>query len=307
MKTIDEALQLTSETYDVDFKSHFEPTNIGEVLELTKDIVAMANSGGGLILIGLDDNGLPVALEEDALRDSDPAFFGDKILKYTDANFNDFEISVTSKSGSSISVISVGPAIYPIVFSKTGNYQTEGNKQKNAFLQGMLYFRHGAKSEPACSEDLRAFFDRKIEDFRKRWIEGIARIVEAPAGSTVEILPPGIRHAPDAKTAIRLTSDPSAPAYHAISVDETHPFRQKELVVELQSAIGTSPKINAYHISCARKDLKLDADKQYVFKLAHASPQYSRECLQFLIDKHKADPNFFTMLPNKFRKNKKDS
>jgi hypothetical protein len=40
------------ETRSIDFKEHFDPKELSEWLELIKDLVAMANSGGGLILIG---------------------------------------------------------------------------------------------------------------------------------------------------------------------------------------------------------------------------------------------------------------
>jgi predicted HTH transcriptional regulator len=45
------ALARTTETADVDFKSAFDATSAGEWLEIIKDIVALANSGGGLLII----------------------------------------------------------------------------------------------------------------------------------------------------------------------------------------------------------------------------------------------------------------
>lgn len=305
MRTLDEALELTAETADVDFKSHFEPTSAGEMLEVVKDIVAIANNGGGHIIFGLDDSGTPIALEERALKAVDPADFGDKIFKYCDTHFGLFEIQECQKNGSRLSALSIGQSDYPIVFSKTGNYQVEGGKQKNAFLAGMVYFRHGAKSEPGSYDDLRSFFDRKVEGFRKQWLEGIARVIEAPAGSRIEVFPPEIRHSPDAPTAIRLTSDPSAPAYYAVSIDDTHPYRQKDLLAEIQREIGVTPKLTSFHIGSARKEFALDSDKRYVFKLAHASPQYSKECAAFLLQKHNEDPKFFSKIADKHRKYKK--
>jgi hypothetical protein len=48
---IDEALELNHETQSVDFKRQFDPSSSAEWCELTKDLVAMANSGGGVILV----------------------------------------------------------------------------------------------------------------------------------------------------------------------------------------------------------------------------------------------------------------
>lgn len=305
MKSLQEALILTAETGDVDFKSHFEATNIAELLEVIKDIVAMANSGGGIILFGLDDSGIPLALEEVALKEVDPAVIGDQIFKYTGSHFGCFEILEAAKNGTKLSAITIGPADYPLVFSKSGNYQAEGGKQKEAFRAGMVYFRHGAKSEPGTQEDLRGYFDRKIESYRKQWIEGIARVVEAPPGSTVQMLPANVRHSSSpAATEIRLTSNPNAPEYHLISIDETHPFRRKELIAEVQKRIGNGFKIGPFHIDCARKEFQLDGDVRFRAKVAHASPQYSKECVQLLVEKYADNSGIFTQLADKYRKRK---
>jgi hypothetical protein len=87
--------------------------------------------------------------------------------------------------------ITVSAANTPLVFSQTGNYAEVNGKQKNAFLSGSIYFRHGAKSEPGNSEDLRLFIERRLQSIRREWLDGITKIVEAPSGSTVKILPPG--------------------------------------------------------------------------------------------------------------------
>ncbi|MEO5959951.1 MAG: ATP-binding protein, partial [Opitutaceae bacterium] len=47
------------ESADFDFKASFAVKNTGDWCELLKDIVAMANSGGGRLLIGVTDDGKP--------------------------------------------------------------------------------------------------------------------------------------------------------------------------------------------------------------------------------------------------------
>jgi predicted HTH transcriptional regulator len=56
---IDKALSSTSESRAVEFKAGLDPTSPGEWCELIKDLVAMANTGGGLVLIGVSDDGSP--------------------------------------------------------------------------------------------------------------------------------------------------------------------------------------------------------------------------------------------------------
>lgn len=80
-----------------------------------------------------------------------------------------------------------------------------------------MYFRHGAKSEPATSDDLRAFIDRELELIKRSWLDGISKVVEAPAGSRIAILPPETQPTgPSGAVPLQLTNDPNAPAYYAV-------------------------------------------------------------------------------------------
>ncbi len=58
-KRVDKGLKAKRESKYVEFKRSFDPASTGAWCELIKDIVAMANTGGGVILIGLDNGGIP--------------------------------------------------------------------------------------------------------------------------------------------------------------------------------------------------------------------------------------------------------
>src|SRR5919106_1038374 len=73
---------------------------------------------------------------------------------------------------------------------RVGTYEVAHGRQKTVFSVGAVYFRHGAKSEPGTSEDLRMFLERELELVKRSWLDGIAKVVEAPAGSRFAILPP---------------------------------------------------------------------------------------------------------------------
>jgi predicted HTH transcriptional regulator len=55
----DDLLLTSHESATIDFKREFDPTSPPGWCELVKDVVAMANSGGGTILIGVNDDGSP--------------------------------------------------------------------------------------------------------------------------------------------------------------------------------------------------------------------------------------------------------
>jgi len=71
------------ESRSLDFKERFDPSANSEWVGLVKDIVAMANSGGGLLVVGVCDNGQPSSFNVQPVLDLDPAKITDKVNKYT--------------------------------------------------------------------------------------------------------------------------------------------------------------------------------------------------------------------------------
>jgi hypothetical protein len=77
------ARQAKRESKYVDFKESFDPADKGEWCELLKDLVAMANSGGGIVVVGWNDKGQHSGKPVNAVLDLDPATITDKFVKYT--------------------------------------------------------------------------------------------------------------------------------------------------------------------------------------------------------------------------------
>ena len=50
-----------------------------------------------------------------------------------------------------------GLADGPLAFNQTARYTSPQGRQKTDFTKGSVYFRHGAKSEPATRDDFREF------------------------------------------------------------------------------------------------------------------------------------------------------
>lgn len=91
--TLETALQTDQESQVLDFKSSIDFGSKGEWLELTKDLIAMANSGGGVILIGLLDDGSPSGFDVAPIFAVDPADITNRIFAYTGQHFGKFCIS----------------------------------------------------------------------------------------------------------------------------------------------------------------------------------------------------------------------
>jgi len=294
-------LERSTEAADHDFKSTFDVNAPGDWLEIIKDIVAFANSGGGTILIGVNDDGTPSGAEVEGALGIDPADLTNRIHKYTGTHFHGFEFVECEKEGREICAITVRGRHIPLVFTRVGTYEVSQGKQKAVFSLGTVYFRHGAKSEPGTSDDLRDFLDRELQLIKRSWLDGISKVVEAPAGSRIAILPPESQPTgPSGALPVQLTNDPNAPAYYAVPIDTTHPFRQKEVIREVNSRLVGKKAINAHDILCVRRVYSVQKDIKFCYTQNYASPRYSQAFIDWLVQKYDEDEKFFEKTKGQF-------
>jgi hypothetical protein len=300
-------LERTAETDDLDFKSGFH-NKPGDWLEVIKDVVAMANSGGGTILFGVDDDGSPTGDDMSDIVATDPADVTNRLHKYTGIHFHAFEIARAEKSGKEVCIMSVRAAKIPLVFTSIGNYEAEKGKQKTAFNVGTVYFRHGAKSEPGNGDDLRAFLDREVESVKQSWLSGIAKVVEAPTGSRVAILPPTDEPAvPSEVVRVQLTDDPKALQILAMRLDQTFPHRQKEVVTAVNQKLEGRGKITTHDAQCINSVYKVKENIKFCHTQKHASPQYSEQLVDWIVKMFEDDSEFFVKTKEQSVKLKADA
>jgi predicted HTH transcriptional regulator len=119
---LDKCLTVRRESRAVEFKEQFDPSDSRQSLELLKDIVAIANSGGGTIAIGIDNAGRVCGTDVKPVLDYDHAKYCDVIKKYTMQDFADFEIIEADKDGKTVAIFLVNPPDSPLVFEKPGTY-----------------------------------------------------------------------------------------------------------------------------------------------------------------------------------------
>lgn len=299
---IERALQAKRESKTVDFKRSFDPGNTGEWCELVKDLVAMANSGGGAVVIGREDDGsIGPPGSAGPLLALDPAQITDKVARYTGVQFDDFGITEGVRDGRPVGVLVVGPSPRPLVFEKPGTYPVSEGKQKSAFSVGTVYVRHGAKSEPATSSDIARIIERVVQAMRKEWLAGVRRVVNAPTGSKVTVLPRGVTQSRDPRaTPIRITSDLTAPEYRLVDPDATHPWRQKELIAALIAGLPEGTRINQFDIQAVRHVYSIDSEARFFYKGKFGSAQYSAEFRDWLLEEYEADSAFFAKAREEF-------
>jgi hypothetical protein len=91
---------------------------------------------------------------------------------------------------------------------------------------------------------------------------------------------------------VRIVTDPAAPALQPQDVDRLYPWRQKDLLRELNGRLGRR-FLNSYDIQAIRRQHRLDEHPDFVFNLPGAGRRYSPAAAEWIMEQHARDPDFF--------------
>lgn len=295
MSTIDDikkALAARKESKTIEFKDLFNGST-RDWCEILKDIFAISNSGGGTMTFGLDSHGIPTGSNVDWILKLDPADLTNKINAYTDYNYADFEIHKVNKSGYELACLILHTAPILLVPSKPGTYPEEGGKQGRAFSAGVVYFRHGAKSEPATTSDLANYIEKCRTDERKSILSEVRRVVKSrrPGKS---IPTDEVTITTDSESLpIRLTDNVEAPEFRLVDPDKTYPHRRMDVINIVNKKLGTEKSINQFDIQAIRKVYDIDGKLEYSYKSQFGTRQYSDAFIEFIMTKWSENKSFF--------------
>ncbi|HVR43585.1 MAG TPA: ATP-binding protein [Thermoanaerobaculia bacterium] len=299
LDVLDRAVGARRESRRIALRSSFDPGSEHEWCALIRDLVAMANSGGGVIVFGVDRQGRPVDRElSEAATALNPARIADTLRRYADTDFLDVELVSAAKEGRPLLALVVGEAVSPIVFTKECVPRSADGRVGPMVQPGVIYFRHGAKSRPGTTRDLAKAIDRRVSEVRESWLSAVTRIVRSPVGAappaaSLSTLPSEIRDSssPEA-TPIRIVDDPRAAAYRVVDYDRTHPYRQKELLEELRRR-RPELTVNQFDMLAIRHVYDIDAKVEFSHKGIYGTRQYSPKFLEWLVEQAEASPEFF--------------
>ena len=287
---IQDALAADAESARFEFKECFDPQSGKDWCEIVKDIIAIANTSGGVIVFGLSSDAQPSGFDVAPVMAVDPAKISDKIYKYTNQQFSDFSLVRCEANGIILAALVISRAPLPMVFEKPGTYDIGQGRQHTAFAAGATYFRHGAKSEPGNTQDIHLAFDRRLAIVREEWLKNVRHVIEAPLGSKVLTIQPKN----DAGAlGVRLTDDPQAPTIGVLSPDTTHPFRQKDLIEELNKKLLDGVNVNQYDILAIRRIFDIDEKTNFYYQSMFGSRQYSAAFADWIVEQYKKDKEFF--------------
>jgi predicted HTH transcriptional regulator len=198
---VNELLTRKRESAKLDYKQEWDPQRNRDVVELTKDLVSMANTAGGYVVIGMGDNGEEVGLSDAQLAKLDEATLRAQVQSFIGTPlelFLDRTVVWESKRYAVVTVLKCPRS--PVVFEKIGQYAdpSAGNKPTIAFREGDVFVRHGSASERWNQEDVRTIYARVVEREKERWlaevIPDVRKLIEGarpgppPAPSPQELL-----------------------------------------------------------------------------------------------------------------------
>jgi hypothetical protein len=241
-------------------------TDARDADELIVDLAALANSGGGVIVLESGDVVDPLELAQRL-------------------GFDGISVHEVARDG--------GIATAIVVDAVT---------EAPILIDQQAYFRHGAKSKPATADDLRKFLERRLDLVKRQWLKSIREVLIAPEGAHVAVVETTERDEHGEPVLIRLSADPNAPVYGRLDPDRTHPYRQKELVTEVNRRLPEGVEVKGYDILSVRRvhGISEEAQPEFTHVPKFGSPQYSDAFVDWLVEQHARDPEFFATAKERY-------
>ena len=160
-------IEIKSETTDLDFKEIFKISDNKSKIDFIKDICAFANSKGGYIIFGVNNNFDWVGLDEKSDENVDEANISNIIDEFVDGHI-EFISNVVEIENLSFFAIYIFPSEDILPFKRDGQYSKtswgKSSKQINTiiFKNGDVYCRRGSRSIKADN----LFYRKKQNQFK---------------------------------------------------------------------------------------------------------------------------------------------
>jgi hypothetical protein len=78
-----------------------------------------------------------------------------------------------------------------------------------------------------------------------------------------------------------------------VNPDDTHPYRLKELSAEVKRRLPSGTLFGSFDVQVIRRLYGTDREARFFHSPKFGSPQYSSAFADWIVEKHKTDPEFF--------------
>ena len=238
-----------TETTNCDLKTAFDGSNRAWA-NLAKDIVAMSNSGGGVMVFGIDDDGRRVGLTQSLLRLMDPARINGQIEpKAPGARIKTsyFEITFYRLR---YGFLCIHPQENLIVFEKEWTYQRHNGHHQRVIREGVLYARGVGETRPARQADIAHMVRRLIETGSKSLLARIETVATLPLATEIVAFYPGSDgrgvHLVDSENGLPVRviseSEDAVPITEVLTADLPFSSKQAEFVNQVRTWQSDHPE-----------------------------------------------------------------
>jgi len=172
-----------------DLKLTFESESPKAALDLVKDIVAIANSGGGTLTFGRTSTQVH-GVSDDVIDALDSARVADMVGRFIPpASIGIAHEIREPEPGKRIVVLCIEPPATPLVISRDAAWRPPGKKHDDLVMRkGDIWVRHSSRNERATVEDIRAWLAGARAAERTAIFERMAMLVNLPDGSSLEVV-----------------------------------------------------------------------------------------------------------------------
>ena len=168
---------------DFDFKSHKAK------LELVKDILALANTGGGSIVFGHDEV-KKVGITKETVQALDSAKVAEWVRNYSSPAPIHLSHKIQKLSKDKfILTLTVTASAFPLIISKQGFWKGANRKSdRPVFEVGDAWVRRSTRTERANYEDFRQWIIKSREAERSSILDRLTTLVNLPEGVELQLV-----------------------------------------------------------------------------------------------------------------------
>lgn len=188
-KEVTPLLRAREERTDLEFKSDVDPDSKEFWCNLCKHLVSLANTAGGYLIVGVNDDYEPVGVSKSKLARLDISTVINCVSKYLYEDLDSIRFKKIKNKGLHFGIFYVDKHEIPLVFAKDGQYRDSGGNTRNVFSKGDIYFRHGGKSERANQRDLNRVLKEYQKRLRKEWSKGVRKAINLPPNQKLVSVP----------------------------------------------------------------------------------------------------------------------
>jgi predicted HTH transcriptional regulator len=203
----------------VDYKESFDHKNNKQWLEITKDVMAFANTQGGYIVIGVRHKPFIVIGLEDSIVDflAETNNILQKVNRYISPSFTNIRTKKYKTEDGNIVVIHIPESKGRThIVVKEASYKYPDGRTEMVLRPGMIYVRRSATNNVMTPDDLEFILARRLDYYKESLFNRISRVVQAPIEHELVFL--DANDVSKRAKGIRISDDPDATEVKGLNI-----------------------------------------------------------------------------------------